>query len=536
MAVWLTWPLTLKATTDLPDPAGFPADILSAAWLLAWHTHALTTNPALILHPNAFHPAPFSLFYAPPALGPLPIFAPAYIASGSVPFAYAYAFLGGLALAGLGVAEVVRRWTGCPEAGFLAGLVLITSPTILGSPGTAPLCAMLAGLPWLVHGGAQRRLGSSASAGFVGALVLQGLVDPIFAMAAALIPLGAIACVRLARRATRRDGWRLTSRISLACAILSPLLLGYLAAWHGLDPGPGPSALATKLIESDAGTRVALLLMLQPTLQGLPVELTWRHLALVAGGALLAAQRRTLLAPGWRHAALWTAVGLGYSFLFVPLYLQLVLRHPELLDRLAPLRNLHRLTNDMLVSLPLLLGLAAAELFHRLNALGRLTSISRALVAAVITFVVLSDAAPQLPYRTVAAPSIPPKLQAVIASAGGPVLELPAVDPVDQAVAMYQSIGGWWPSLNGYASFSPPGFVRRMEEAARLPDPETLQRLVADAGLHTIVVTLLKVPRARRPPWLAWDALARAGLKRVAYSKGKVIFTVEARPRPLSTP
>ncbi|MGH7894253.1 MAG: hypothetical protein ACREQL_06260, partial [Candidatus Binatia bacterium] len=215
VAVWQTWPLAARATTDLPNPGILPFDILTAAWLLAWDTHALATHPSQLPHPNAFHPSQLGLFYGPPALGALPLFAPVYLAFGSVPLAYDFAYLAGMTLAAFGVAEVIRRWTDCRPAAFLAGLVMLTSPVIRDSVGTAPLCAMLIGLPWLVYAGAHRNPDKRTGMLLVGALALQGLVDPMFALPAALIPLSVIACVRLVRHATRRAGWWLVSYMAL---------------------------------------------------------------------------------------------------------------------------------------------------------------------------------------------------------------------------------------------------------------------------------------------------------------------------------
>src|SRR5262249_32668264 len=156
--------------------------IMEAAWLLAWHTHALTTAPSGALHPNAFHPSPYSVFYSPPALGPLPIFAPVYLATGSVPLAYDVAFLGGIVLTALGVAAIVGRWTGDRHAAFVAGLVVATSPALRGSAGSAPLCASLAALPWLIAAVAAPELRRAGGLVIVAAVALQALVDPMFAL------------------------------------------------------------------------------------------------------------------------------------------------------------------------------------------------------------------------------------------------------------------------------------------------------------------------------------------------------------------
>ena len=526
IAVWLTWPLARRATTDLPNPAGAfrQVDILSAAWLLAWHTHALTTDPALLPSPNAFHPTPHALFYAPPALGPLPLFAPVYAASGSASLAYAVAFLAGLALAALGVAEVVRRWTRCVPAAFLAGLALLASPTIRTSAGTAPLCAMLVGLPWIVYGGAQRPLGAGGAAVLVGALVLQSLVDPIFATLGALVPLGLVAAARIARASARRDGWRLVACIGIACALTSPLSLGYLVAWRGLDPAhPGPwSAPIAALLESVKDLPAPSLPSIAIGTQPAGV---WYGVGIVALGALLAWRRGGLAEPGWRHAALWA--GLGFVLGVPTIAYAVALGRPEILDRLGPLRSLQRLSTDLLAGGPLLVGLAIAELYRRVDAFAGGSALARRALTAAALVVMLAELAPRAPYETLPAPSLPPSLRTAIARTGGPVLELPVGQPPFEAAAMYRSIGEWWPLVNGYASFWPRGFAERMDAARRLPDRDALQTLVDETGLRAVVVTLRALPPASRAAWSGSDGPARAGLRRIAEEGGQIAFAVD---------
>jgi len=525
VAVWQTWPLAARATTDLPNPGIWPLDILTAAWLLAWNTHALTTHPSLLPHPNAFHPSPYGLFYGPPALGPLPLFAPVYLAFGSVSLASDFAYLAGMTLAAFGIAEVVRRWTDNRAAAFLAGLVVPISPAVHDAVGTAPLCTMLAGLPWLVYAGAQRHPDKRTGALLVGALVLQGLVDPVFALLAALVPLSMIACVRIARPATRRAGWWLVSSMALTGAILSPLLVGYVVAWRGVDPshaGPWSGAIWTAL--SEALKLSASSPSASPASTALGIA--WIPLVIVTAGVVSAACRGALGAPGWRHAALWTGVGFVVMLPRLPPFDRQMLRHLDLLDSLGPFRSLGRLTTDMLVGVPLLLGLAAAELLGRVRALGPAAKVAHPFLVTTALALTLTFGAPSGPYRTFRGPTVPVEVRGAIARSGGPVLELPGGGPVQQAVAMYRSIGEWWPLVNGYASFWPPGFAERLDAIDRLPDRDALEWLVAETGVRTVIVSLRRLPGEKLAVWTASDAPARAGLLRVARARSTIVFSV----------
>ena len=88
---------------------------------------------------------------------------------------------------------------------------------------------------------------------------------------------------------------------------------------------------------------------------------------------------------------------------------------------------------------------------------------------------------------------------------GRPVLQLPigrdGIAPGAHAVAMYRSIGRWYPLVNGYASYWPKGFQRRMWIAQHLPDPKATAELVRSTGLGLIWVDLAQLPWADVRRW-----------------------------------
>src|SRR5262245_41133077 len=90
LAVWATWPLASCLSRCLVDPSLAPPlvapairpDIDLTQWILAWTTHALTTDPTQLFHANIFHPAAASLTSSEHLLGALPIYLPLALLTG----------------------------------------------------------------------------------------------------------------------------------------------------------------------------------------------------------------------------------------------------------------------------------------------------------------------------------------------------------------------------------------------------------------------------------------------------------------------
>jgi len=141
-----------------------------------------------------------------------------------------------------------------------------------------------------------------------------------------------------------------------------------------------------------------------------------------------------------------------------------------------------------------------------------------------------SSGCPTSPYHTIAEPTLPAQVRAAIIRTGGPVLELPSNGPVQDTAAMYHSISDWWPVVNGYASFWPPGFAERMQAIDRLPNQADLEWLVAQTGLRTLVVNAVWL-HFHAPAWTAPDVTARTGLRRIAQASRWVVFAVGHPPR-----
>lgn len=131
-----TWPLFAHpATTVLDTPVLYgdasvfvQRDINLTMWILAWDTHALTTDPLRLFHANAFYPTPYGLALSEHMLGNVPLFAPVYLATGNPVLAHQTTLAATFVLAGLAMAAYVHHWTRDPVAALAAGFFFAFAP------------------------------------------------------------------------------------------------------------------------------------------------------------------------------------------------------------------------------------------------------------------------------------------------------------------------------------------------------------------------------------------------------------------------
>jgi hypothetical protein len=556
LVVWLTWPLAARMTTDVPDiELANRFDTLEGIWVLAWDTHALTTAPARLPDANMFHPAPSALFYGATELGAVPYFAPTFLATGNPVLAGNVLYLVGIALTALALHAVVVRWTGSEAAGFIAAWTLLLNPYVVRFVTTGPFLAVMLYLPWIAWLAARRTLSARAAAGLWLLVVAQMLVDPLYHAAAVGGVVATVAVVRLARPATRRTGATLVAVLALAVVAMAPVYAGYLTV---RTDNPG-LARQTLFELSTAARRLAALRLTARGLEGNPTTaMSIVTLLLIAAGAAVRLRRGGggAAAAGWRHALLWTAVGLALGTGAVLVGGEVVvLPHAALAERAAPalaavLRGRLRLGVVALVGFTLLAGLAFAELTRSgRRPPRRHVGVVGAGVAAVLYALALYRVSPPLGhqrYRTRPVLALRSTLLEAQPPEAGPVLELPvgeleanpalpggaAAGPVMRASwyharAMFRSIFHWRPLLNGYSSYWPDGFPARMALARRLPDPEALRALRADTGLGTIVVHANDLSDAERTAWLAIAAdAAHPALRLVGRERDELVFVV----------
>ncbi len=121
----LTHPLVFNLTAAVPSDIGDP---LLNAWILAWDSRALLTDPLNLFNANIFYPLPHTLAFsehlfsiALPAL-PLQLF------SGEPIVAYNFSLLISFPLSAFGMYLLTLRWTHQRDAAFVAGLLFGFAP------------------------------------------------------------------------------------------------------------------------------------------------------------------------------------------------------------------------------------------------------------------------------------------------------------------------------------------------------------------------------------------------------------------------
>ena len=555
---WLTWPLAGSLSSVLPCPTGmFMHDIYYSTWALAHESHALLTAPWRIADANIFHPTPSALFYGPAGLGALPLFAPVFLATGNPTLAINVTFLVGLALTGAAMHVVVRRWTGSDLAGVVGAATLLANQWVIWAfVPTAPHWAALELLPLIAFVAAAPFPSMRAALRLLPLLVLQCLTDLVYVAPAVLGPLGVLAAIRILRRDTRAAAVRLVAVLALTLPALLPVYRGYLGVraanpnlstqtWWVVTENTFPAPLPDRFLGGNY-----------------PLVLTPVAMALVGLGALVALGRRRAgaAAPvpgGWAHGALWAVVGAVLSLPALVTVAGALYRTP--LGYLAmwsdPYRTIRvssRLGVAGLLGLGILSGVAFGEIASLIATRLRRPAaarVGRGALAAVVLGLVYHAYATNyasfhqpgpmpVAYPLCAAPTVPAPLLPPLRASHEPLLEVPLAPGAafvvnDHAAAMYHSIAHWRPLLNGYSSYWPADFPQRMADAASLPDPVALDRLVETTGLAMVWLHAARLPPAARAAWLAPPRDGAHRLQLVVRSGTELLYAVvPATPSP----
>jgi hypothetical protein len=206
------------------------------------------------------------------------------------------------------------------------------------------------------------------------------------------------------------------------------------------------------------------------------------------------------------------------------------------------------------MGLAILVGVACAECLRRVRApcsRRRVRAGAGILVTALLIAAMYAQYAPAVgvppPFRRSALPTLYPLAPAIgpespflriLQQAEGPLLELPVgvvgrgvpfrlANPVFHARAMYRSIFHWRPLLNGYSSYWPAGFLRRMRVAERLPGPEAVLALHRQTDLSMILVHAGKLSARKRKEWLSLaDRGGRHDLRLIERDGEDLLFAV----------
>ena len=516
--VALTWPLLPHAATHIAATLEqfHLIDTLQVAWVNAHETRALTTAPTTLLAAGTYHPSVRTLFYNTTSFGFLPYFAPTFLASGNPALALNLAFLVAVALSAWAIHVVVHRWADDHVAGAVAGWTFLMSRTSLwGFVSCAPLYAPLVCLPFVIYAAAtpSSRLAAPAILGCV--IALQAVADPLYIAPAMAVPLVAIALVRLRAPATRPQGLAMVGALAVAGVLLLPIYAGYADVVLRNPDLAAQSVWTSRTAASDGGVTLPLWFLVVGHVVGWWVRFSVPLLAMaiIAAGAIVGMRPR----PAWLHCAFWVVAAL-----------LLPLAHSVL----PGMRGLHRSGLTGLVALSLLAGLGFAACTRGLPGRWR-----GALATVTIVALFALPPGPGLPsavasfarYPIQPAPAANSPTMDALRAGAGPVVEIPAGQPLRDSVAQYRSIFYRRPLLNGYSSYYPAAMPQRLQLIRRLPDADALRALRDETGIRTIVVHARELAPATRR---AWEGPRPDALRLVASADDVLVFDVVDAPSP----
>jgi hypothetical protein len=557
----LAWPLPRQLGTHLPRiHVSSEYDSLFLAWALAHQTHALATAPSTYPDGNIFHPAPGALFHGETGVGGLPYFAPVFLASGNPILALNVMVLVSVTLTAWAIHFVVERWTSAHAAGFVAAAAFLMTRWVLpGGIAGAPNYAVLQYFPFVVYLSAAPPRSGRRTAALVLALVLQGLTS-VYVAAAMFIPLGALACARLVYA---RDA-RLALALGAAAVLLVPFYAGHVAIRLGAPGLQTRSFYVGFTQEAD--------LPWGPVSYWTPLGVPVAAVAIVVAGVVAAlVRRRSIPARAWRHTLGWAVAGVLMALPPTARFRGTSFRMPQSAFEATGLYDLLRVSDRLgvagLMGIALATGLAFAHLTARSRVPVRV-ALALAVAGAMLfeylrgpelpvigprrthtyfahvegfpagigvpafLYIAPAFALGDYPLQDVARFAPPAPLRAVLAEAGGPVLELPVGAgpggaPVFQARAAFRSIFHWRPVLNGYSRYWPAGFTELMDLARTLPDAHALAELRRRTGLELIVVRTVELDEVQRAAWQPLlGGTGRPDVVLVARARGEALFRI----------
>jgi hypothetical protein len=558
VVVRLTWPLGAHLTTHLPHTAwACLVDPPYMGWVLSYESRTLLTDPTSLPNAPIYHPTPNALFYGDTGFGLLPYFMPTFLAWGNPTLALNLAFLGCLVLTSWALYLLVVRWTGSHLAGLLSGLVPLTTYwTLWDFVPCAPSYSVLQYVPLIMLVAARPAERWRDVFWLVPLVALQCLTDVVYVATAVMAPLGVLAALRLARRATRAAGLRLLAALALVPVVLLPIYVG-----HATVRWANPNLAEQTPWKLEPLTRD---LPWGPFRQG-ATAIPLAAFILIALGAMSCMLPRrdratSTLRIAWMHGALWAASGFGAWRLVRFLYWEA----PRVLSgRLVPLfspiyealRTPERVAATSLLGLAVLVVVAFAECARRLPSDGRWRWLGKtgwvALAAVCAAGMYANVGAPPDPilhrpplpktYPLVPVITDDSPLLPLIRSRPGPLLELPvwtADYVVPHVNAMYRAIYHQRRLLNGYSSYWPAEFPRRVELARQLPDHDALDTLRRETGVATILLHLSDVQLSeQRVAWvLAVARPEQSDLVLLGHDGADMLFEVRpAKAEPSST-
>jgi hypothetical protein len=487
IACALSWPLVTSVGTAVLAIRIALADVLLIVWATAWGGHALATNPAALFEGNTFYPSGKAIVGSEHALGTLPIFAPVWAATGNPIAAFNVHLLLMVALSGLAMHVLVRRWTGSETAAYVAGIAFAAAPWRMNLWSNAPHLLATAYLPVTVLCLDRTLVRPSVPAVLCGAIALALEIACSFYLGAiALAGVAAYLVADLVVRGVRARLAPLLGAVALVAAamlLVLPVTLPYLGTARSEPLG-------------NALQDVPQFREIMRTI-GAPWRLAWGWmglgaLALAASAPFVAGARRE--DPAWRVRVLGLTLALTVALLLAPgpggLFGGRLMLHDAIGAWLPGFRSLRYAERfGVLASFAAagLAGLAVASLRERAG--GRVVALLLVLAAAL-----QAPAYGGWNHKLVSIPTgsaVPPVYGWLAEHAGGaPVLELPTGfdDMTSEALAVYFSIYHWSTMLNGYTGYPPAESWLLKRFWTNMPDRDALTLLVGCTGLRWLVV------------------------------------------------
>jgi hypothetical protein len=137
LSLVFTYPLASHLAEAVEDRQ----DALLNAWITAWDGHQLLADPVHLFDANIFYPYRRTLAYSELLLGNALLALPITAVSGNPVLGYNVALLLSFVLSGLGTYLLVRKLTGRPGAGLVAGLIFAFSSYQMSNLAQAQLLA-----------------------------------------------------------------------------------------------------------------------------------------------------------------------------------------------------------------------------------------------------------------------------------------------------------------------------------------------------------------------------------------------------------
>jgi hypothetical protein len=550
--VYFTWPLADKMSTHLVELG----DSRLNAYVQAWGTHALTTDPFKLFSPNMYYPFENALAGSENLLGNQWLFAPIFLMSGNPALATNVVILASFFLSALTMYLLVRMITGEPSAAAVSGLVYG-----FALPRVAQLNHMqLLSMQWtplivLFLYQFLLRKRTIAVLAFSLSLVLQIFCSLYLGYLALLVTGCYLAAVALTRRELVTRGVLRGFALATLFAVVVMLPIGLRYESWGKTALLTPPLLKGWAINGSANPVSSYL-----EVTGFPhhvyshllqrfdsADLGWeKHLfmgfipmGLAFFGAI--SLRRCRETSG--RAPATEVQSLRFSFLvgslltsacayifslgpylrihdrpvFIPL--PFGLRPSRIPLPFAPLRDLVPGMSSFRVparfGFAVLFGIAVLAGFGFMNLTAAAFSRKHRVVHVVLLVIVLVAISVEFKATPIElAPVMGPKQVAPeylwlrAQPPGSVTLELPVTgapnqpDPYEQAGYVYASIYHWQPLMNGYTGNPPQAFDRTLRFASQMPDPATVDAL-ARLGLRYVVVHLDRLPLSESQRWRA---------------------------------